>query len=100
MTEKIVNMHKQRQTKKHIKNLSNIALTSDQSNLLAKGLKFIATPKENETQIRRHLLKDFENFARRMRLQYIFFGEDNEPHPFHVKSNWIPPVQKSVALEN
>ena len=45
-------------------------------------------------------LKDFENFARRMRLQYIFFGEDNEPHPFHVKSNWIPPVQKSVALEN
>ena len=86
--------------KKHIKNLSNIALTSDQTNLLAKGLKFIPTPKENETQIRRHLLKDFENFARRMRLQYIFFGEDNEPHPFHVKSNWIPPVQKSVALES
>ena len=35
-----------------------------------------------------------------MRLQYIFFGEDNEPHPFHVKSNWIPPVQPSVALES
>ena len=35
-----------------------------------------------------------------MRLQYIFFGEDNELHPFHVKSNWIPPVQKSVALES
>ena len=86
--------------KKHIKNLSNITLTSDQTNLLAKGLKFIPTPKENDTQIRRHLLKDFENFARRMRLQYIFFGEDNEPHPFHVKSNWIPPVQKSVALES
>ena len=77
-----------------------MALTSDQTNLLAKGLKFIPTPKENETQIRRHLLKDYENFARRMRLQYIFFGEDNEPHPFHVKSNWIPPVQKSVALES
>ena len=46
------------------------------------------------------LRKDYENFARRMRLQYIFFGEDNEPHPFHVKSNWIPPVQKSVALES
>ena len=68
--------------------------------MLAKGLKFIPTPKENETQIRRHLLKDFENFARRMRLQYFFFGEDKEPHPFHVKSNWIPPVQKSVALES
>ena len=35
-----------------------------------------------------------------MRLQYIFRGEDNEPHPFHVKSNWIPPVQSSVALES
>ena len=77
-----------------------MALTSDQTNLLAKGLKFIPTPKENETQIRRHLLKDYENSARRMRLQYIFFGEDNEPHPFHVKSNWIPLVQKSVALES
>ena len=86
--------------KKHIKNLSDIALTNDQTNLLAKGLKFIPTPKENETQIRSHFLKDFENFAKRMRLQYIFFGEDNEPHPFHVKSNWIPPVQKSVALES
>jgi hypothetical protein len=86
--------------KKHIKNLSNIALTNDQTNLLAKGLKFILTPKENDTQIRCHLLKDFDHFARRMRLQYIFHGEDNEPHPFHVKSNWIPPVQRSVALES
>ena len=47
-------MHKQWQTKKHIKNLSNIDLTNDQTNLLAKGLKFVPTPKENETQIRRH----------------------------------------------
>ena len=23
----------------------------------------------------------------------------NEPHPFHVKSDWKPPVQPSVALE-
>ena len=23
----------------------------------------------------------------------------NEPHPFHVKSDWEPPVQPSVALE-
>ena len=68
--------------------------------MLAKGLKFIPTPRENETQIRHHLLNDFEHFARTMRLQYIFRGEDNEPHPFHVKSNWIPPVQSSVALES
>ena len=35
-----------------------------------------------------------------MRLQYIYHGENNEPHPFHVKSGCIPPVQPSVALES
>ena len=34
-----------------------------------------------------------------MRLQYIFHGKDNKPHPFHVRSDWIPPFQPSVALE-
>ena len=34
-----------------------------------------------------------------MRLKYIFHGNDKEPHPFHVKSDWDPPVQPSVALE-
>lgn len=31
---------------------------------------------------------------------YIFHGQDNEPHPFHVKSTWKPPIQQSVALES
>ena len=79
--------------KEHIKNLANVELTTDQINLLAKGMKFIPTPKEKEIQIRRQLLKDFDQFSRRMHLQYIFNGETNEPHPFHVKSGWIPPVQ-------
>ena len=34
-----------------------------------------------------------------MCLKYIFHGNDKEPHPFHVKSDWDPPVQPSVALE-
>ena len=33
-----------------------------------------------------------------MRLRYIF-NKETEQHPFHVKSNWEHPVQKSVALE-
>ena len=57
-------------------------------------------PVTNKTTIRRQLLRDFEQFARRMRLQYIFHGHDKEPHPFHVKSNWMPPVQQSIALES
>ena len=52
-----------------------------------------------ENLIRRQLLADFNQFARPMQLQYIFHGEENEPHPFHIKSDWEPPVQPSVALE-
>ncbi|XP_044176756.1 uncharacterized protein LOC122959498 [Acropora millepora] len=35
-----------------------------------------------------------------MRLKYIFHGQNKEPHPFHVKSTWKPPIQQSVALES
>ena len=52
-----------------------------------------------ENLIRRQLLADFGQFARRMRLQYNFHGEEREPHPFHVKLDWKPSVQPSVALE-
>ena len=54
----------------------------------------------NDNLIRRQLLQDLNDFARRMRLQYVFHGKNEEPHPFHVKSNWEPPVQPSVALES
>ena len=67
--------------------------------LLSRGLKFIPTPVTKENLNRRQLLADFNQFARRMRLQYIFHWEENEPHPFHVRSDWEPPVQPSVALE-
>ena len=85
--------------KQYIKNLSNEQLTDKQITLLSRGLKFIPTPVTKENLIRRRLLADFNQSARRMRLQYIFHGEENEPHPFHVKSDWKPPVQLSVALE-
>ena len=102
--EKIIestdSMRKQRQTKNTSKTSPNVELTNNQINLLAKGLKFIPTPKQKEIQVRRDLLKDFNQFTRRMRLQYIYHGENNEPHPFHVKSGWIPPVQHSVTLES
>ena len=74
-------------------------MTTDQTNLLAKGLKFIPTPIIEEKRVKQQLLLDFKQFARRMRLQYIFHGRDSKPHPFYVKSNWEPPVQRSVVLE-
>ena len=84
----------------YIKNLSRQNITDHEINLLSKGLKFIPTPLTKEQHIRRQLLQDFEQFARRMRLKYIFHGQNNKPHPDHVKSNWIPQVQPSVALES
>ena len=32
-----------------------------------------------------------------MRL-HVYYGKEREPHPFHVKSDWNPPVQPFVAL--
>ena len=79
--------------------------TRDSSNhslrfIVDSGLKFVPTPVTDENYIRRQLLLDFEHFARRMRLKYISHKENKEPHPSHVKSDWKPPVQKSVALES
>ena len=82
--------------KQHNKNLSN----SKQITLLSRGLKFIPTPVTRENIIRRQLLNDFSQFARRMRLKYIFHGKDKEPHPFHVSQIGTHQlVQPSVALE-
>ena len=85
---------------KFIKNFSNQQLSDSQVSVISKGLKFVPTPVTDENNIRRQLLLDFEHFARRMRLKYIFHKENKEPHPFHVKSDWKPPIQKSVALES
>ena len=85
--------------KQHIINLSDTQLTTEQINLLSRGLKFIPTPVMKENQIRRQLISDFNQFARRMRLQYVYHDQNTEQHPFHVKSSWIPPIQRSVALE-
>ena len=81
-------------------NLSSHQLTDSQVSLLSRGLKFIPMPTTNKTRTKQQLLQDFEHFARRMMLRYIFHGQNRQPHPFHVKSTWMPHVQRSVALES
>ena len=83
---------------KFIKNLSHKKLTDHETALLAKGLKFIPTPPVPASH--KSLIRDFQVFTRYMRLQYIFADSAGKPHPFHVKSNWQPPPQPSVALES
>ena len=78
---------KKRSDRKFIKNLSNYQLTDAQVSVISKGLKLIPARVVDENKIRRQLLRDFDCFARRMRLQYIFLAESRELHPFHVKSN-------------
>ena len=34
-----------------------------------------------------------------MHLQYIYYSKESEPHTSHMKSDWNPPVQPSMALE-
>ena len=74
--------------------------TNDHINLLSRGLKFVPTPITNETALRKQLFIDFKDFARKMRLQFIYHGKDKNIHPFYVKSNWEPPVRQSVTLES
>ena len=94
---------KQNTNKRYIKNLSNleqVQINNSQINLLLRGLKFTPTPLTKESHIRTQLLNDFKAFAKRMRLQYIFYGQDKVPHSFHEESNWERPVQPSVTLES
>ena len=95
--EKIV--YNDKINEKYLKNLSNCKMTTDQINLLSKGLIFIPTLTVKENAVRQQLLLDFKQFVRRMHLRYIFHNRDKEQHPFHIKSDWEPPVQPSVALE-
>ena len=83
----------------YIRNLSNCNLTTDEINLLSKGLRFIPSPHTNTDSVKKQILRDFNQFARRMRLRYIYHGRRKMKHPFCVKSNWEPPVQRSVTLE-
>ena len=78
--------------------MSNTNLTDQEIALLAKGLKFIPTPIKPASQ--KNLMRDFNSFARSMRLKYKFADSKSNLHPFYVRSNWQPPPQPSVALEN
>ena len=81
-----------------LKNLPKTNLTGSQIKLLTKGLKFIPTAAFTKNKIPCQLLRDYNDFARWMRLKYIFHGQNKSIHPFYVKSNWEPPVQPSVRL--
>ena len=81
------------------RNLSNCNLTTDEINLLSKGLLFIPSPHTTTDSVKKQILRDFNQFARRMRFGCVYHGRGKMKHRFYVKSNWEPPDQRSVTLE-
>ena len=75
-TRKDIRALKTESNRKYIKNLSNLELTNDEINLVSRGLKFVPTPTTNETALRKQLLTDLNDSARRMRLQFLLYGEE------------------------
>ena len=51
--------------------------------LISQSLKFILH-KPDKSKIRRQLLRNFEDFARRTHLKYMFHGQNREIHPLYV----------------
>ena len=74
-------------------------MTTNQFNILSKELTLIQNPVLEENHIQRKLMLHLKQFARPMRLRYIFHNKESEQHRFHAKSGWEPPAQRSVVLE-
>lgn len=66
--------------------------------MLSKGLKFIPTPQKSN--IKKVILNDFDEFARKLRCKYHFDKGENLPiHPFKKPSGYNPPFT-CYALED
>ena len=76
-TRKDIRALKTESNRKYIKNLSNLELSNDEINLVSRGLKFVPTPTTKETALRKQLLTDLNDSARRMRLQFLLCGEES-----------------------
>ena len=78
-------------------NLSNVTLTNNETQLLAKGLTFCPKPGLiNWTEVS----ADFDEFARRMLITEFFHDHstDNESNPFYPKNLWTAPTDRDNAL--
>lgn len=89
---------------RNVVNLSTCELSDTDVKLLSKGLNFCPRPKTSNTY---EIEKDFNDFARRMRLKQFFFNKNKDQtdetsedeRRFHPKSHFVPP-QGDAALES
>ncbi|XP_071124112.1 uncharacterized protein [Mytilus edulis] len=83
--------------KKHVINLSKRRLSNQEYILLAKGLKFIPTPSSKNAKM--SILKDYNEFARKLRCRYMFSQEKTDLHPFRSNTGYKP-ASTCHTLEN
>ena len=91
-------------------NLSNYQLTDDEIKVLARGLKFIPSPRNiNKTEV----LADIKKFGRQMRLKEFFHDKNNstesetsdtnendyETRAFRKPSTFTPKLNREPALD-
>lgn len=82
----------------YVLNLSNHSLTESETLLLSKGLKYIPTPKTKN--VKNKVMKDFLEFARKLKCKYHFSTDENERlHPFRENTGYKPSYT-CQALEN
>lgn len=79
-------------------NLSDTSLSTDEVKLLSKGLNFCPTRKSFDEF---HLLRDLDNFARKLRLHEYFLDKpSNIPKtPRHQTSDWTPNSHRDKCLD-
>ncbi|KAK3109108.1 hypothetical protein FSP39_023246 [Pinctada imbricata] len=84
--------------KKFVLNLSIYTLSNNEYLLLGKGLKYIPTP--SNVNVQRQILKDFDEFSRKLRCKYMFENKDKPViHPFRTNTGFKPGPTCN-ALEN
>ena len=78
-------------------NLSNITLTDDETQLLARGLTFCPNPRQIYWS---KVNTDFDEFSRRMRITEFFYDDvsNHEPSPYRPKSLWTSPTNRDDRL--
>ena len=71
-------------------NFTDTQLAVSEYVVLAKGLKFVPTPSTKVAK-KNYLLKDFNEFERKMKCKLPFFNKKEDIHPFRTKSGFEPP---------
>ena len=83
---------------KSVVNLSNVTLSHDETQLLARGLTFCPTPRRIDWN---EVRADINELSRRMPLLEYFhdFPTQIDHNPFHIKGIWTPPQHRDTALD-